>query len=177
MIFVLWKVGFSIGRLNYFSNEYFITVIFFFIEYTSAYVFCSPCGRLWLSAVWNSVICPALRPTFFFFFLHRAAVMKHLFLFFNFFFKIQSNNIIQQCFPCYYFANSYIECNCTVYFLNFIWLAPVKTMRRVFHYSQRRFCPSRWGLLFLKQLSFLLSLPLLYLNSIESVSFKKKCCW
>lgn len=116
MIFVLWKVGFSIGRLNYFSNEYFITVIFLWNIHLHMY---SVSHVVDFGSQQFEIQLFALPPPFFV--LHRAAVMKHLFLYFKYFFKIQSNNIIQQCPPCHSFADSYIECDCTVYFLNFIW--------------------------------------------------------
>lgn len=138
-IFVLWKVSFSIARLNYFSNEYFISC--FFIEYTSTYVLESLCGRHRLAAVLKLSSLPPALP------LQSGSVIES-FSFLKCCLKVQSNNIIQQCFPCHYFVDSFLARDGTVYFSILSRLAPVKSVRLMFSAFTEILCSSRWGLFF-----------------------------
>ena len=96
--------------------------------------------------------------------------MNSLILFLTYILKAQSSNIIPQCFPC---VDPYAERDRIVYFLNLLW-CPLSE-QETWAPALGRGALSIWPRLgFLMQLSSSLSLPGLYLNSVESMCHLRK---
>lgn len=85
MSFMLWKVTFAIGRLNYFSNEYFISG--FFLLHIHLHMYFIPHVVDIGYQQFEIQLFPVL--VFFLFFLHRAAVIKIFFFFFKYFLRFK----------------------------------------------------------------------------------------